>query len=116
MPGAYPFLSILRHSRARRVYSRADESQMLGFTYIKFDKRRSFAGETNAIFSFCVRPDQVNGFGISVVRDTIQYNIHANGLPEQFLANTITVLEASCQAPSSQRIDKLEEIGEQQDQ
>jgi hypothetical protein len=71
---------------------------------------RSFAGEENSLFFTYQLPSGKRGFGISAVRYTVEYNLQADGFPEQFLSETFDAIEESFRFPPNDRIDYLKDL------
>jgi hypothetical protein len=68
---------------------------------------RTFAGEENVIFYAYEAPNRSRGFGVSVVRNGVQYSIEAEGFPDRFLRDTFAALESSFRFATGERVNYL---------
>jgi hypothetical protein len=104
------------NQRETRKDALLDYLRSLGFRDIfAVEEDRAFAGEENVIFHTYERPDGKRGFGISVVHNTVQYNVQADGFPDPFLKETIDALERSFRFAPDSRVDFLKRLAKRRE-
>lgn len=95
-------------SRKQGLFSYLSSQGFNNITIIK--EGQVFAKEENVIFFEYQRLDRKNGMAISIVHNTIQYNIELDGIPQYIVIKTLNSLLSSFKFAPNDRSRLLKEF------